>query len=154
MKIESPFGPMELVFHRNNSCTLQSRGMEHITINGVEVNFHFMAAILENGNWELAAYDSQGKFYKNSSLNLRYSDWRRNGTPSISAYQKLRQWIEAFFLPDLNRGTYTQEQKDAERNYVQREINERKAKISEINKEIAKMQGEIDNLLITLSTLP
>lgn len=153
MQIESPFGKIELHFHGNNHCTVQARGLEAITINGVVLTFHKQIAIID-GQWQLAEYDSQGKLYRNSSLDLRFQDWKRNGSPSISAYHKLSQWIAAFLIADLNSGKYTSELNAAERQDIQSQINALNHKITEANKTIVSCNTEIVKLQNILSNLP
>lgn len=145
MQIESPFGKIEVHFHRNNLCTIQARGLEAITINGVALTFHKQIAIID-GQWQLAEYDSQEKLYNNSNLNLRFRDWNRSGSPSDSARHKLDQWITDFLLADFNRGTYTNELNAAERTNVQSEINNLRNQITEANETITNCKMKIDYL--------
>ena len=153
MTIESPFGSVEVYFYRNNHCSLQARGAGFITINGVELTFHKEFAIVD-GEWQPINTDSNGKPYRNTMLNLRFYDWQRNGSPSSSAYNKLLQWIQAFFVADLNRGVYTKQLNEAERNFFKNAIDRKHREIAEANELIARLQTALlaDNAI--LNALP
>lgn len=157
MQIESPFGPLEILFHRNNHCTVQARGMNPIIINGVELAFHKDLAIID-GQWQLAEYEyeraGQGKFNHNSFLHIRFHDWQRTGSPSRNAYNKLKYWIVAFLLADLNSGKYTAQLNAAERNSIQALITNLRLTIDKANTTISECNSEICKLQTTLTELP
>lgn len=151
--IESPFGKMEVHFHRNKTCVLVSPSGGCITINGVQFHFRKIFTLLD-GEWQMVELGSRGTYYKNSMIILRFFNWKRGGSPSHAAYTKMEKWVEAFFLPDLNRGTYTAEANAAERAYHTREIADCQSKINEANQLIEKMQAVIAEHQNTLVGLP
>ena len=157
MKIESPFGALELHFHRNDSCTLISYtntgSADAMCVNGMPVTLRKSFAILD-GQWQMVESGNGGKPYKNSFINLRYHDWQRNGTPSGNACDKVAKWIEAFLIPDLNRGTYTTEQHAAERRFVQARIDECNQKIAEAKQVIEDCKVKIEEHTLRLNSLP
>lgn len=153
MKIESPFGPISVIFFRNNHCRLYVNGTDFITINGVAVKFEKEFAIF-NHQWRMVGCDSRGEFFQSSCIDLRYHDWSRKGVPSANAYDKLKQWIEASFIPDLCRGVYTEQLNEAERNFFNREISELNSKIAGCKRSIAEFEKLIAKHAETLATLP
>ena len=155
MKIESPFGPMEVYFSRNNHCILFAYGEGHIKINGVELTFRKEFAVIDN-HWQPVADNTarNGKFYINTYLNLRFRDYNRSGFPSNSAHDKLLNWFQEFFLVDLNRGTYSAECRAAENNHFKKEIQRLQEKIVETNKQLDIYRFEIFKNIAALEALP
>lgn len=153
MKIESPFGFISVIFFRNNHCRLYVNGTDFIIINGVALKFEKEFAIF-NHQWRMVGCDSRGEFFQSSHLDLRYHDWKRNGAPSSNAYDKLKQWIEAFFIPDLHRGIYTEQLNEAERNFYKREISDLSAKIAGCKRSIEEFENLIAKHTGTLAILP
>lgn len=151
--IESPYGKLEVHFSRNNVCILVTPSGGFVTINGVQYTLRKEFATIDN-DWNMVEISGRSEYYKNSMINLRFHDWQRNGSPSSSAYTKMQQWIEAFFLADLNRGVYTKQMNEAERRYRMLQIKEKQLKIKEANDLIAKLTTELltDNAL--LNALP
>ena len=153
MKIDSPFGKINLVFHRNNHCRLYVNGMESIVVNGVELKFDKDFGLID-GKWCMAGVDCWGNIFSGSGIALRFFDWKRDGCPSQSAYSKVKQWIEAFFLADLNRGVYTVQLNEAEKNHFKRLIADQLAKIDTCKKSIEEFEKQIEENTRHLATLP
>lgn len=154
MQIETPYGEVTLHFFRNNHVRVAVDPLKPITVNGVKLRFDRELAIID-GRWEMAqSGNKEGTFTKHSYLNVRYDDWQRGGAPSHSAYIKIRQWIEAFLIPDLNRGVYSLQLKQAERQHFTREIVNRMNEINEANQKIIRLKEEIEKLDVILENLP
>ena len=145
MKIKSPFGPISVIFFRKNHCRLYASEVDFITINGVALKFEKEFAIFNNHQWRMVGCDSRGEFFQSSHLDLRYHDWNRKGVPSVNAYDKLKQWINAFFIPDLCRGVYSEQLNEAERNFYEREISNLSAKIAGCQRSIEEFEKLIVN---------
>ena len=156
MKIESPFGAMEVYFSRNNHCILFASGTEYITINNVKLTFRKQFVVIDN-QWQPVASDTDryGKFYVDTYLNLRFHDYSRNGSPSNSAHDKLLNWIRTFFLADLNRGTYyTAERLTAERNYFKKEIEKFQSELVDAIELCDTLENKIADYTTMLQALP
>lgn len=153
MKIETPFGVVDLYFHRNHYCSIVTPHGTGIVVNGVALAFRKSLDLID-GQWQMVEVDSQSQFYKNSSLNLRFLDWRRNGSPSFSAHTKISQWIEVFLFGDLNRGVYTQQFNEAERTYFQTEITTLQSQITQATEQISLYEAQIAHHTATLNRIP
>jgi hypothetical protein len=145
MKIETPFGPMTLQFIRKNHCILHANELDYIIVNNVKLQFSKEFACFDNGDWKMISKDGSGEFFVSSMIALRFKEWQRN---------KVRNWIEAFFLVDLNNGTYTQQMKDAEHNFYKNEIKNYMTQIAETKNELGNLEKQLEFFRKTLENLP
>lgn len=143
-------GNPTLLFYNGTTGTVHA--YDSVTINGVAYKLQFWFR-LENGQWEQC---DGGHKYKNSYIHLRFVDWKRNDSPSKSAYDKAQKFANCV-IADLNAGKYNHllipaEIKNLENQEVdcwrkiveaQKIIDEQKAIAGELSKKIGVLRQQV-----------
>ena len=150
MKIETPFGAMEIYFHTNNHCTLFSNKENGIFVDGVKLCISQSVAFID-GRWQTAMENHDGNFHITTYLNLYHWDYNRNDSPSESVRITFSNWIQNVLLPNFNLGIYDAECLAAERDPLKKQIQRLREKIIETEKKLEVYRLEIFKNTVALN---
>jgi len=157
-QVESPFGPMEITFIRNNRCVLGTTGHEYpyITVNNVKIMFQKFFAIVDE-KWSMIRSPCSKEICDagdiNEVINLKFYDWTRKGSISSSVHQKLSDWMKDVFVLTLNSNVYQTECRMAERIHIRNLVIDMQVRRSQINDSLLELENKICELNAKYSEL-
>ncbi len=139
MQLNSPFGPMQLIFFRDFHGKFYVNGLESIVVNRVEYKVD-CEIVKVDGVWQRGRIDNSGKPYSCGAAEIRFDDWsKRKGYPSDSARDKIIGYVDSI-VAEINAGKYADRIFSAEVNYFNAEKNRAFAQIAEKRREIANLE--------------
>ncbi len=142
-EIPTPFGKLVLYFFDKNHVCIATDILSPLTIRGIQYSYRGEFVILD-GAFRPGRIDN-GRAFSSYNATVRFKDWQRNGSPSASACEKIREQVD-IILDRLNSGCFKDELEKGRLEAIQSQINRFLAEISECRKKILDAEEQIRQL--------